>query len=152
MKRLVPVLLLLTALLSACGGEQTPAEFDPAATAAALNSSAAFSETLEQMDADIFCMLYGLDEAALVDGVVYGSTGTTAEEFAVWRLVDEETAQEAMALLEQRVADQKAANESYRPQDMPKLESAILERRGATVLLVVANDPDAAQSALDSLN
>ena len=53
--------------------------------------------------------------------------------------------------LEARVADQKAVLESYQPDEVSKLDSAIVEQRGNSVLLAVAADAEKARAALDGL-
>ena len=142
MKKLLLALLSVSLLLSlaACGGkeeEKTPFSPDDAAT---LLESGAFSEVLEAIDADIACALYGIDETTVTGAAVYGSTGTTAEELAIFVLAGEESAQAALTALGYRVEDRAAAMASYLPNEVPKLENAILEQRGNTVLLVVASD------------
>ena len=144
--RIVPLALTFVLLLCACGGE-TP--YEPAATADALLESGAFSEHLESIDQDVACLLYGLDESTVTDSAVYGSTGATAEELAVFTLTDEEAAEAARAALETRISDQRAAYESYIPEEVTKLDVAILDIRGSSVLLVVAADIEAAEAALD---
>ena len=93
-------------------------------------------------------MLYGIDESTVTGSAVYGSTGATAEEVAVFTLTDETAAQAAKTALETRVADQKTARESYLPAEIVKLDAAIIEQRGSSVLMVVAADAEAAQNAL----
>ena len=53
--------------------------------------------------------------------------------------------------LEARVADQKAVLESCQPDEVSKLDSAIVEQRGNSVLLAVAADAEKARAALDGL-
>ena len=53
--------------------------------------------------------------------------------------------------LEKRVADQKAALESYQPDEVSKLDGAILEQRGNSVLLAVCADAQAARTAIEGL-
>ena len=149
--RLMPAALLCLAL-TACGGGgavgQTP--YDPETAAQALLDSGAFSEALEALDADLISSLYGLEsqpEAA----AVYTSTGATAEEIAVLVFSTQEEADDARKALEARVSDQKDACEGYLPAELPKLEQAIVKESGSSVLLVVANDSQAAQAALDGL-
>lgn len=137
----------MTLVLCACGGGAAE-PFDPASTASALLDSGAFSENLEQLDQDVACMLYGIDESTVTGSAVYGSTGATAEEIAVFTLTDETAAQAAKTALETRVADQKTALESYLPAEIVKLDAAIIEQRGSSVLMVVAADAEAAQNAL----
>ena len=50
------------------------------------------------------------------------------------------------------MADQKEALADYQPQEVSKLENAILEAKGDTLLLVVAADDQAARTALDGLD
>ena len=82
---------------------------------------------------------------------VYTTPTAGAEEIAVFTLVDEDAAKSALDALTQRVADQKEALENYQPDEVSKLDNAILEQRGNSVLLAVAADADAAQKALDAL-
>lgn len=145
MKKLIALALTLTLFLTACGGKEP---FDPSAAAQALNASDAFSETLEEMDKSMFTRYFALDEASITDGVAYASTGATAEEFAVLVFVDDHAAQKGEAAMKTHVADLLEANRDYRPNDVPKLEKAQVERRGNTLLLLVANDYDAAGKAL----
>ena len=66
------------------------------------------------------------------------------------------TAQAAAAALEAvqaHVSDRREseAETQYKPEDLPKLDKALTEQAGNTVLLVVCADYDAAQKALDAL-
>lgn len=146
-KCLLPLTLAL--LLCACGsGSGNVEPFDPAAAAGSLLSSQAFSEPLESIDQDVACMLYGIDESTVTDSAVYGSTGATAEEIAVFTFSDADGAAAGKAALETRVADQKSVLESYQPAEIVKLDAARVEQRGNSVLLVVASDSEAAAAAL----
>lgn len=144
MKKLLCATIGFALLLSlcACGGkEETAAPFSPA-DATALLESGAFSEALESIDTDVACALYGIDETTVTEAAVYGSTGATAEELAILVLTDEEAAQAALTALGYRVSDRKSAMADYIPGEVPKLEKAVLEQRGNSVLLVVASDYD----------
>ena len=83
--------------------------------------------------------------------IVYTSLSAGAEEIAVLVLTDEDAAAAALDGLEARVADQKAVLESYQPDEVSKLDSAIVEQRGNSVLLAVAADAEKARAALDGL-
>ena len=144
MKKRLCVALSLSLLfsLAACGGkEEKAAPFSPG-DATTLLESGAFSEALESIDAETACALYGIDETTVTDAAVYGSTGTTAEELAIFTFTDQDTAQAALTALGYRVEDRKDAMADYLPNEVPKLEKAILEQRENTVLLVVASDYD----------
>ncbi len=144
---------LLALTLTACGGgASNAAPFDPESTAQALLDSGAFSEPLEEMSVDLACgTLYDIDAEAVTGCAVYTSLTAGAEEIAVLTFNSEDAASSALEALEQRVADQRAALENYQPQEVSKLDGAILEQRGNSVLLAVAEDASAAQAVLDGL-
>ena len=147
--RLMPAALLCLAL-TACGGGgavgQTP--YDPETAAQALLDSGAFSDALDTVDQDTAAALYGIDADTITGSAVYTSLSAGAEEIAVLVLTDEDAALDG---LEARVADQKAVLESYQPDEVSKLDSAIVEQRGNSVLLAVAADAEKARAALDGL-
>lgn len=151
--RLVPAALVLCLTLTACGSKDSgSAGYDPAATAQALLDSGAFTDTLETTEKDTVAALYGVEADAITDYACYTSLSAGAEEIAVLTMADADSAKAAMEGLEARVADQKAALESYQPDEVSKLDNAILTQSGNTVVLVVAADADKAQSALDGLS
>lgn len=151
--RLVPAALVLCLTLTACGSKDSgSAGCDPAATAQALLDSGAFTDTLESTEKDTVSMLYGVEADSIVDCACYTSLSAGAEEIAVLTMADADSAEAAMEGLEARVADQKAVLESYQPDEVSKLDKAILTQSGNTVVLVVAADADKAQSTLDGLS
>ncbi len=114
----------------------------------------AFSEELEELDGDTAFVLYklgdqGLEREDLTDCAVLRSAGATCEEGAVLVLSDKDGAAKALEAVKAYVEGQIAANESYRPAEIPKLESAVVQQRDNTVLLVVANDLEAAKSVIE---
>lgn len=148
--RAIAPVLALGLLLAACG-EKAPNPYDPAATAEALQATAAFSQALESIDQDTACTYYGIEADTVSSSAVYGST-SGAEEIAVITLTDEKAAETALEALKSHVDDQKEALKDYQPDEITKLENAILDQRGNSVLLVVANDGSAAQTAIDGLS
>ena len=149
---IVPAVLALCLTLSACGGGNEEAvAFDPAVTAQSLLDSGAFSDALEEVNTSVAATLYGVDEADIADGAVYMSLSAGAEEIAVLVLSDADAAAAAMEGLEAHVADQRTALESYQPDEVSKLDGAILQQKGNSVLLAVCADPEAAKAALEEL-
>lgn len=140
-------LTLMMVSLTACGKKVQ--EFDVAATPKALMEAGAFSEDLEELEEVILLRLYEMDESKVSKAAGFASTGLTAEEVAVFQMVDETAAQEAEALLQAHLEYQKESNVDYRPNEMPKLDKAVVERRGKTLLFLVANDYAAAGKALE---
>lgn len=142
MKKFLSVFLFIGILLSlaACKKEEPPKADFTLTDAQTLLDSGAFSEPLEEIDLDIACYLYDLDLDKVSEAAVYGSTGATAEELAVFIFTDAEAAADAKSHFETRITDRTEAMSSYIPTEVPKLEKAVLEVRGATLLFVVAND------------
>lgn len=149
MKRLWSLILAaaLALGLTACGGEKEP--FDPEETTAALlGTQGVFSEELERLDTTIALAQYGLGGYLDVEVAAYRSTGATAEEVAVVRFGAEEDAKDYETKAAAYLEEQREANVDYRPQEMPKLDKAVAERRKNTVLILVAADPTAGAAVL----
>lgn len=115
----------------------------------------AFSEPLEPLEEDLVWMLYGLEEAGLTreqltGAIAFRSTGATCEELALLTFAGETAARTAALALAGYVATQIEVNQDYRPGELPKLRQAVLERRDTALLLMVANDYEAAYKLLSS--
>ncbi len=139
-------------VLAGCGGGKDTKSYTTDLVSA-MAEAGAFSESLEELDGDTAFALYklegyGLTREDLTDCAVLRSAGATCEEGAVLVLSDSDQAAKALEAMQAYVQAQISANESYRPAEIPKLEGAIVEQRGSSVLLVVANDLDAAKSVI----
>ena len=136
---IIPVLALL--MLCACSSSGEAAKpFAPDTDPQALLSSGAFSEELTAIDTEIACARYGIDAGTVTAGAVYGSTGLTAEELAVFTFDTEEHAAGAAEAMGYWLADRTADMETYLPNEVPKLKDAAIETRGASLLLAVCSD------------
>ena len=167
-KRLCLALAVVLALgLSACGnggapgfsggGENGAPPLYFSGHVAKIDESGAFTAELydmEELDADIAFMLYrlgdyGLEREELKECTALRSAGATCEEAAVLVFTGADEAKTAEDALKDYIAGQIDENTDYRPAEIPKLENAWISRRGETVLLVVANDLDAAKKAVE---
>lgn len=145
---------LCAGVLAGCAAEQESAAPYTKEQVQALLDEGVFSETLEELDCDVAWALYGLEEQGvsrdqLIDGMIFRSAGATCEEAALLILEGEEAAESTFTAVEQYLEGQVESNRDYRPAEIPKLESAYLERRGETVLLVVAPDSAAVKEILE---
>ena len=158
MKKLLHMTLVLALLLglSACakGGDNDAPPLYGTYDVAALVEAGAFSEELEELDGDTAFMLYkladyDLEREDLKDCAVLRSAGATCEEAAVLVFTSADKAKTANGALEDYVQGQIEANTDYRPAEIPKLEEALVDVRGETLLLAVANDREAVEQTLN---
>ena len=158
MKKLLHMTLVLALLLglSACakGGDNDAPPLYGTYHVAALVEAGAFSEELEELDGDTAFMLYkladyDLEREDLKDCAVQRCAGATCEEAAVLVFTSADKAKTAKGALEDYVQGQIEANTDYRPAEIPKLEEALVDVRGETLLLAVANDREAVEQTLN---
>ena len=159
MKRSLSKLMVLAAavclLLSACSAPAasgTASPWDPAAATQAVLDSGAFAVELTELDAAMLYDFsgYGLDDSTLTASKAYSASGF-AEQVSVTVWKDEASAQAAVDMFKTYLEDMAATYKDYAPAEVPKLENAVLEQRGTSVLLAVANDAGAAKTAVDGL-
>ena len=152
MKRILPLLaaLLAALLLTACsaGGEKKPL---PAAEdlAKTMLDSGVFADALEAADPDIAAYLYGLAETDGVELHSWLSTGATAEEFSLFVCADDAALKTVRESVDARLEFQKRTFADYAPDEVPKLEGALVRVRDNTLALCVAADPEKAAKVLD---
>ena len=154
MRRIFAAVLAAICLLSlsACGGKKADAPWKTSAVQT-VEKADAFSEELEELDGDTAFLLYaladqGLSREDLTDCAVLRSAGATCEECAVLIFSGPEQAAKAETAMKDYVQSQIEENRDYRPDDIPKLENAVLSLRENTLLLIVAADTKAAEAAL----
>ena len=146
MKKLTALMVAFVCVLtmSACGSKSEVEVF----TLESLNrvqEAGAFSEELEELDADTAFMLYqladyDLSREDLTEAAVMRSAGATCEEGAVLIFSDADKAAKAAEAVGDYLEGQIEANADYRPNEIPKLEGAVLITRANTLLMVVPND------------
>ena len=158
MKKLIAAALALTVVmgLTACAkeGDNDAPPLYGTFHVAAMAEAGAFSEELEELDADTAFLLYkladyGLTQEDLKECAVQRSAGATCEEGAVLVFTSADKAKTAKGALEDYVQGQIDANTDYRPAEIPKLEEALVDVRGETLLLAVANDREAVEQTLN---
>lgn len=151
-KALILAALALCAVLCACTSSGENIAAYTVNDAKALVDAGAFDGEMEEVDAFIVSMLYSIDEESITECVGYLAinTAVSADEVAVLVMADEEAAEQAEAACARRVENQIASCTSYCPDQVPRLENAVILRRGNTVLLAVGN-PENLPKALEEL-
>ena len=153
MKRILPVLallLLFVLLMAACAGgsekKPLPAAEDLAKT---LLDAGIFADEMEAVDPEIAALLYGFSEEDGVDLYCWlSASGGTADEFTLFICRDGDALIAARKSAEARLENQKRTYESYAPDEVPKLEGAVVRVRDNTLVLCAAADPKKAAELL----
>lgn len=170
MKRLFAVTAVVALLLVGCGGNQTQDETtrqemssqqtekqtekqteeqatiaDAKSLADELLANVTFDDELADIDIDTAKFLYQIDTC--VDAFVYISSGATAEEIAVFAFADSQSAKEALPIAEKRIADQKEGFASYVPEEVQRLDNAVVAQCGNYVVVCVS-EGDAAEKII----
>ena len=155
MKKLMALMLAFVCVLTmtACGGKAEGEVFN-LESLDKVQQAGAFSEELEELDADTAFMLYkladyGLSRENLSEAAVVRSAGATCEEGAVLIFSDADKAAKAAEAVGDYLEGQIEANADYRPNEIPKLEGAVLITRANTLLMVVPNDAAAVRNLFE---
>ncbi len=145
--------LILMVTLTACGGDEAPEEkgFDPITVADSIVAGEYFSDDLQPIEDNVVADMYGIDFEMVASSKVYFGTNATPEEVAVFTAVDAASAETIKEAVLQRVSDQITAFRDYMPDQVIKLENAIVLTSENNVILCVADDKDAAESAINSI-
>ena len=143
----VLLLLIITAALTGCGGSVnvSTAEF-----ADALKSGIAYKDDLSQIDLDTAGMFYNFGDASIDEAVFYESSGATAEEIAVIKCSTEADAGKVETILKNRVNEQIESYKDYVPEEVGKLNAAVVSRKGNCAVLSVSDEPDKAREIIKS--
>ena len=152
MKRILPVLvlpLLIVLLLTACtgGAEKKPLPSSEELARTMLDAGI-FDDELETADADIAAYLYGLTETDGVEMYSWLSTGATAEEFSLFICADDAALKTVRESVDARLEFQKRTFADYAPDEVPKLEGAVVRVRDKVLVVCVAADPEKAAKLL----
>ena len=150
MRRVMAMLtaLMLVICMAGCGSKDEVRPFEVADVERILETGI-FSDELETVDTELACGLYGINTEGVAECVAYLSTGATAEELVLFIMDEESDVKQVEEACDRRIEEQIFGFKSYKPSEVPKLENAICEVRGNTVLMLVANDWEKAAKAAE---
>ena len=150
MKKIIMAVLALM-LLCSCGQNNAKPHYSSTYAYMLMESSAFEGSEMAPLDTPVVAILYGIDAATITECHDYMAVNTSvsADELVVLVLTDGEAAIAAEAACKARVEAQIAVCESYAPAAVPRLEQALVSRRGNTVLMAVG-DPDVIASVLEN--
>ncbi len=152
MKRTVRIFAVAAAVaavaLAACGGKK--ADFVVDALGNDLATKITYKDSLAQMDLDSAGMFLNLSGLDVVKASVYEGSGGTAEEIVVLECADEANAKKAEEVLKTRVSEQIESFTDYVPEELTKLNAAVIKVSGKYAVLSVSDTPDEAKKIIDS--
>ena len=138
MKKLFAVVLAVLTMSMAfagCSSEETYISFDEVYNQ--LTSSIDFSASKMQKQTEAALNnYYYIDPATLEDYAIYMADYATgnADEIAMFQVKESDQMTTVKSLINDRISDLKVRYEDYKPEEMPKIESAIIEERGQLYL------------------
>ena len=133
-------------ILAGCGKK---ADFDVDTLANDLNTKIAYADTLSPMDLDMAGMFLNLSDVNVTKAAVYEGSGGTAEEIIVLECATEDDAKKAEEVLKTRVAEQIESFTDYVPEELTKLNAAVIKVSGKYAVLSVSDSPDEARKIID---
>ena len=137
--KIIPLLLLLTVVVG-CGKIE---EIETVELSKLLNSSVAFSEHLTHINAQYSEKRYSLNPKDYSEISAYVGTAAVCDEFVI---VKTETTEAMKEKLEKYIGQKRKIYEKYRPGEVSKLDSAIIETYNNAVVMIITADTE---NALD---
>ena len=150
MRKALTVIAVVAAamMIVACGGKK--ADFDLAALGNDLNSKITYQDSLMEMDVDTAGMFLNLSDISVTKAAIYEGSGGTAEEIVVLECATDDDAKKAEQVLKMRVDEQIESFTDYVPEELTKLNDAVIKVSGKYAVLSVSDSPDEARKIIDS--
>lgn len=145
MKKVMLAAMMAAMLLTSCN--EQPKDVDISALASQIVGEVSFDDSLSEIDDDMISMLYSID--GYTDAVLYKGSGATAEEVAIFKMETTDDAKVALEEAQAHIQSQIESYESYIPEEVSRLEDAIVRQDGCYVSVVVSGDSAAAEKLLD---
>jgi len=144
-KSMIGMLVLSAMLLVGCGSQKA---MNVDELSGRLLKEISYQDELSQMDLDVAGMVFSLDGIQIEKAAIYETSGWTAEEIVVMECASSADADAAKAMLQTRVEEQKSNYVDYVPEEMDKLNAAVIVESGNFVVLSVSNEPDKAKEII----
>ena len=151
MKKLLSFALVILSVfcLCACNKQEgkTPATAD---VAAIISDSTEFTELIALTDDNIGPRYYGIDLEAIEEyEVLVCSSGALADEVAVFKMKDKEDVEDMLDVVRERKQDLYDRFVDYVPEEINKINNAVIGSNGNYVYFVVSGNNSAAKKAAE---
>lgn len=149
MKKYIIGLSAVLLLFSGCSSNKL--EIDPTTAVEQMSEDITFTDQFAPLDSENANRVYGVDADLVEDSTAMVGSGATAESIAMFKAVDAKSAQEIEEQLGVFIDGYIEGYSDYKPEEVPKLESAIIERKDVYVVLCISADNDAAKSVISDI-
>ena len=143
--------LALAAMICLFPASCAAPKVDTAAALQTMRAEIPFSEELTELDTAAICKNYDVTESDLVSAAAAIGSGATAESAAAFEAKDAAAAAQVKKSLETFLADWKEGYADYKPEEVPKLEKAVLSQKGNYVLFCVSADGQKAAAVVKEI-
>ncbi len=140
---------VFTLLLTGCGAKkELPSVEDMTDT---LQEQVTFTDEMIRKEKDETILFYNIDNELVADAAALVGSGATAEMLAVWQAQDEQSAETIAQTMQDFNDNWKEGYSDYKPEEVFKLETAIVRQQGTCVIYAVTAENDAAADAINAL-
>lgn len=141
--------------MTGCQSESVPnsentKEIDIVLLSGGLHDTLDSSGQIDQVDTSMVETIYAVQKNDVTSCIVYMSTGATADEIAVFECKSAEAAQRLEKVLEARRKDEINVFKDYAPEEVAKLEDAIIMQKDRYAVYCVTPDTKKAKEVIDS--
>lgn len=150
MKKIISTFLCAVMCLLCVAGCGTIKEVDLNSLCSEIMAAQIFDEDLTQVKTSVTLKRLSLEEADVEECISYAGTKAVVDEVVLIKAVSPEAAQNVLSSLEKHIALQQKSYASYRPEEVPKLDSAVSVCEGNYVMLVVSNDNQKAEEIVNN--
>lgn len=132
--------------------EAETADVDVQAVADGILQGGDFKDNLAAVDTTLaLTRVYDLDAGQIEASAFYTNSNATAEEIAVIKTASADYVDTVKTAYENRISSQKEACRDYLPDEMTKLDAAVIYTNGNYVVLCVSNDSAKAEQVIADL-
>lgn len=150
---LIGALALAAGLLAGCSGRGGGKEVsvDLSQAAGDIQKAGGYTEELVELDESTLPASYPKLEMDKVEKYTCRVSGSmaTPEEISIFVAKTEDDVASIRAAVDRRVEDQTFNFQDYRPEEMPKLENAVILERGRYVFYAACANPDDVRKVIE---
>lgn len=148
LKKFVSSVLAVLLLVGCSATSAGSAAASASADAESIISSLGMGDKVEKVEDRIIKGLFMFDEGTIEDAAVYVSNAKTADLVGVFQTKDTAATKEK---IQNYLVTLKGQMESYAPDEVFKVDNAVIEEAGNKVIVIIADDIENAKKTAQSL-